>query len=885
MPWRSWRATTRVRRLGSVRAWRCAHRRQQAKLRSARWWHARRVQIDKQRMTFGVDASLARQSVWPATTAVVLLVLTEWVGRHLTHVRRFRIDLLSQTLEPDKYATLAGTAVAAEATLLALFFATVGVVASTTYSSVPAAIRDLFIEERTHTIYTRGIARALVFTTALLALGAAGYHARVLSVAVAAVLAIVGVQRLLAIGARTFRYFDPASLTEGLPGRFQRALTRATSQPKGGGNMASQQGAHDDAETVLNHYRRITDLLTSRPVPNSDAPVEVAGQLLDLNIHYGPAKNRIPTSSSWWSRAVRYSNWLTLDTTELDVALATSTGIPGRELIDLNWVERQSAADIGQLLTVATSDNINAVTEVLDRASTHIRHLGRLLQIDEAVIFEDQLVSTIRSCIYDEATTNAYDESTTSDDVDLQGSRDRVNAAQRSVRLLTDAWLGLVEAATRVGQEDLAVLIDRALNRRSANHVGDFGRPVRQVIEDVLEWRHMEKNTEGRPITPSWWVRHEVARTLLTHILDAFNAIQHRLSSRTSEAVQEAMERRQWSIAAMIGLASLELDNAITTDLTTIKAVAAKLETLRSQAIDDSRWPKPAQTLLEPDADLRPLLLRQLSQCFHHLGARPHDPTRPDLFGQLHRVLSDAAFDAIINANHPVANTLCGALFQQMGPTAARLTTDLAGQTINARIIYGQEPIMAMMELSGYAIIMNELDGDGVWGTLRQLWDGLRSLRGHTLLRRLVELADRSDSIFVGLSHVDLTREVRRQRLAKLLHDRGITGGAPPPGHLSPIVAAYAGLGVAGPWRVTDLFLVHYIAPQLDDESILPPSAKSLAATLARDEDLASDSAHTADKTTENIDQPHGLVRRRRVRRRVLAILDAISGRQSRRPR
>jgi hypothetical protein len=94
---------------------------------------------------------------------------------------------------------------------------------------------------------------------------------------------------------------------------------------------------------------------------------------------------------------------------------------------------------------------------------------------------------------------------------------------------------------------------------------------------------------------------------------------------------------------------------------------------------------------------------RRLVSVLSVLHARPHDPTRPDLFGQIYTILFDAAFHAILNGNHPVANILCGALFQQMEPTIARLTTDLAGQTIDARIAYGFEPIIGMMELSGYA--------------------------------------------------------------------------------------------------------------------------------------------------------------------------------------
>jgi hypothetical protein len=95
---------------------------------------------------------------------------------------------------------------------------------------------------------------------------------------------------------------------------------------------------------------------------------------------------------------------------------------------------------------------------------------------------------------------------------------------------------------------------------------------------------------------------------------------------------------------------------------------------------------------------------------------------------------------------------------------------------------------------------------------------------------------------------------------------------------ISTIVAAYAGPGIASPWHVTDLFLVHYIAPKLKDDSILPQRAKSLAATLARGEDPAGDDAATADETADNTDQPHGPFEHEPVRRRLQSILDAIRG-------
>ena len=327
-------------------------------------------------------------------------------------------------------------------------------------------------------------------------------------------------------------------------------------------------------------------------------------------------KNRIPTTSSWWSPTLRYPNWLTLDSTELSVALATSTGIQASDANDLYWVERRSAADIRQLLVVAARDNISAVTGLIDLASAHVRRLSTLFQTDEALILENELVLTIWSCIYDKPNPLGDDgvqltpqgddgirPSPPGDDRDFLGGWDRVIAAERSVVLLTNARIGLVIAAKRIARSDIAALVEQAFDERGAHQLMDIARPVRKLIEEILERVDLEKQAEGQRVTPSWWLRHQVARTLLAHFLAARNAIQHRVSLRTTQAVQDAMERGEWRIAATIGLASLELDNKFRTHLPAINAVAAALENLRARpsTIRDgrsrqkSRW-SPMQT-------------------------------------------------------------------------------------------------------------------------------------------------------------------------------------------------------------------------------------------------------------------------------------------------
>jgi hypothetical protein len=145
--------------------------------------------------------------------------------------------------------------VAAETTFLALYYATIGVVASTAYSSVPGDNRKLFVQERISNVYTRGTISAFVFTTALLTMG--GYPARALTLAAAAILTIVAALRLMIVGTAPLSFFDLAALDESLPARFERAL-RLTSKLPTATDGGSQMQPRREAVDVLQHYQLST---------------------------------------------------------------------------------------------------------------------------------------------------------------------------------------------------------------------------------------------------------------------------------------------------------------------------------------------------------------------------------------------------------------------------------------------------------------------------------------------------------------------------------------------------------------------------------------------------------------------------------------------------
>jgi hypothetical protein len=805
-------------------------------MQRTRWLQVRFSRLDGQRKNFAVALELAAKSAGIALAAAVLLWATEIIGALLSHIGWDPVQHLTATRESKDYESLVGVLIGAEATLLALYYATVGVVASTAYSAVPGDIRKLFVQQRISNVYTRGIVRALVFTTILFGLGSLGYHVRVLSVIVAVLLAVLAVLRLAVVGIAPFGFFDPASLTRDLPQRFRRALSRATTLPTAL-DEGNQKQAHADAAETLEHYRQITDLVASRPIRNSAAPLDVAGQLLALVGGYTSQKNLIPSDSAWWTSIARYPNWFTLSADQTNLALAVSTGAYTPTGPDFLWVERQWAADIAKLIVIVGRGQLDSFTSFLDRTSTHIRVLSAGLLFDEALLLEDQIVAAIWEAVQ----PISGDPAPTAHLVD-EHERDRVVAAQRSVVLLMNAWLGLVDAAEQLGNWRLGTDVDRVIADRDTLYKLNFPRPAVETLERLCQRITFEKNVEGRQITPTWFVHHHVARVLAQRLMEAQDAITRRFAGRTINEVRSAIAAEDWKLAVMVAFSALEMIDKIATHQELIGTAHQGLRRWKSAALNDPDWPTPPQS--PPlDPDLRTQVIGNIAECLPNLPAGPHDQRQPDLYGQAYVFVFNATFDAILDGDHGRATTWFTTLFNQGQPAAQRMIADVAGQLPLLRFIYTVEPLVALMELSGYAILLQELNGEGIWDAVQPMWDFRRDQLGGDFLPSLLDIMANVDSAF-SLNDLYVLRSSREQKLVRFLDGRGITDPldffdlenphARPTTELPPIVAAFAPGAYGITWKPTDLFLVHYVLPQLADDANVPPSVRALAETLAQ---------------------------------------------------
>jgi hypothetical protein len=170
----------------------------------------------------------------------------------------------------------------------------------------------------------------------------------------------------------------------------------------------------------------------------------------------------------------------------------------------------------------------------------------------------------------------------------------------------------------------------------------------------------------------------------------------------------------------------------------------------------------------------------------------------------------------------------------------ARLSSDLAAKAVREQVIFGSEPLLDMMELSGFALLMSELDAPGIWPKVRALWDGIFSngtapaLAGH-----LSAVLSAHENLF-AITPGGVGRTERKMALARLMSERGITshadmwGEPPAPEPESPIV------GVFAPWDpgfiqpdLADLFVVEYLKLRRDMADLqIPRGAEMLQESL-----------------------------------------------------
>ncbi len=821
--WRPSSAAERtLRRTSSTRYWKRQGRRKRRRLRLSQalvaiLGYAGRLWQDSRTL-----AIMIRDILLAALGTAALVAALEAVADALT--RHLHWGMLFLPADPSGYGTVVGAAVGAEAAFLGLFYTTVGVIASTTYNGVPAEIRSLFVRERTSVIYVRSVAVALLAGLALLTMPLVShYQPHVLTVAAFAVITGFSVLSLVHLGTELFSFFDLSAISFPLRRRFVHSVTSATASGRAVPGEVQQQAAHARAAEVLHVYGQLAELIAKRDVAEVRAPERIALQLLGCWQDMAEVKPAIPSKSQWFSPAPRHPNWLTLDQERLSLALATGTGIQPDTGPDPLWAEKLISRCLARLLPVLSEpDGWDRAIRIVDQAGQLVYRLAGNLRIEEARLLRRTLSRYLREAAA--AGPEAGDPGPGSDwDVF------RLAVAEREVIVFTRFWLGLTTGMASIGVQQIAAALDEAVDTAGGPYRSDAPPRLLRQLEEFAAGIEFERRTERQRITPPWWVHHVAGRTLaqilVTTTRDFFDDVQDELIRPLAlGSGQDA------SLFTMKILRCLELVRQLAGRLPTAHASLTALDGLRHVPSNDELWPDGTLPDHVPPA-LEHQLDLKLAETIPQLGYRTRDSTGPDLFGQGYWRLFNAAFQAILDGEADHARQLALVVIPLADRARVRLSGDLASERARNQAIFGSEPIIDMMELSGLALLMSEVSPPGIWPEVRAFWDEtLSDSTGPARARQMSVALEVHENLF-ALTSGSVERTRRKQALAGALIKHGVIWLTP-----NPIIAVFDPRGVGIPMAdLADLFMAEYLKKRKDmDDLPMPRGAENLRESIDR---------------------------------------------------
>ena len=334
-----------------------------------------------------------RNTLKGTASAVILLAVVEWVAACIARHATFG-HLFTRT-NPSAYFSFVAAAVGAQAVFLALFFTTLGVVASTSYADVPNDVRTLFVEERKTNLYVRSVVLALIFGISLLMIPiVTGYRFHGLAIVVFGFINAFSIFSLVKLGRTLFNFFDFATLTFPLFRQVQDGVKSASESNKRERSPLEQVAARNRVYSALVSYEKICSLVSDRKLKDADAPEQLIRELLICWEANSYSKRSIPNSSRWFLRVPAHRDMLILDYGTLNTSLRSGTNVQSDPVPDLLWVERRLSQLILNLMTnLSRLEEWERLITIEDYVSELSRRLGQRDQLDENAL----LLSTLSS--------------------------------------------------------------------------------------------------------------------------------------------------------------------------------------------------------------------------------------------------------------------------------------------------------------------------------------------------------------------------------------------------------------------------------------------------------------------------------------------------------
>jgi len=761
---------------------------------------------------------------------------SQWLTDSSTWANRIR-ELEKLSPGADTFSAMGGNVAQIAVLFLSLYFAAISVVASTVYAQAANEVRQLFIRERAGDFYIRMLSRCACVSLLALGAGQLGIPLGFLNLALLGFLALFAILSFGVLGYRALMFFDPAQLTVYLDKDLAKWIVAAT--PKGYRwlDPSFQAHYHRRTERALRTYRDILSLAEKRQ-PSQLAEL-LSRALLFLPV-YTETKMRIPSESRWFRQRQRHRSWLLASSAETDVSLKADVVLRPESVPDTMWFERDFEQNvIDSTAAMLRSGEIKLACTVAYEFQRALHALGRRLAIAEALQFQRSFGRMISEHLA-RVRPGRAEGSAGGDELHNVALLDC--CAHGVVQIL----LGLSERLSDISPDSLGKTIDGMRWRRpGAIYSCRFPRAVVKRVEFIRDRLLFERDVEGKPCSPSWYLRQLTASAFVEFLRDSLQGIMTELEACFVTGLESLADTNASARLACLIEAGLEACNKCDAHFEQMRTWHGAISQFRR--VPEIAWPEIDWGQLGERVDkCRKRLLETYAKLAPALVSLPTSDEWPDFFGHAYTVLAQKAYEAMASGDEALVTKLYPSFFAACLAAPSRISPLLEGQSDRIRTIYWSESFVDLMCLSGVAIIYSELGGKSLWRVAKATWD--------SHLDKLPEAKDFLHGLFAAIRYRDslpaLTPRCTLRTSWKLdthrrLSERGLTGWVQPPvllggrrpspRHSSELINCITQTDMPSADDPEDIFIAMYLGTRPEAAGLqLPRGAQRIADSMAR---------------------------------------------------
>lgn len=762
--------------------------------------------------------------------------------------RALSLNQISISLNANVYTELLTTIAATSGVFLGLYFTALSVVAGNLFPKLTENIRTLFIQEKVGAQYIKVVSFSMLVSVGYLLSQVLGYHPHSIGPIFITIIAVYGIGTFMFLGFRAFYFFDPTKLCPIPLNDVYKNIKLATID---GFRYADQNFSNHyqgQASKALNILKELTDYAIDN---NKNKSFE--NQLVKLSASFGylinnyiDSKRKIPTESYWYRNKPQYPRWLLADSIEVSLALNTGTSLSPKFTREKDWFEKECIDLVAQPLpSLIVDKNWSAVQNIIERGFVDLgEDIGNQFDVGNAKLILEKLDNILQS---------AYSEENFSVD-------DGVTAIIDSHgRVATALLLGFMKYIDNRNSESI---IDDFQSIQWKGYDGIYKTELSHTILGELEYISKALNQEilieGRIVSPDWYLQTLYVRKHVEVIKAYFDFLCKLHDDFYSKNIEQLKNKKCYVLMAQFMQRWLEYLNKMEWLLPKLKAYLEECKKFHKVKdlpwsetnIDEvqkkiSEWHKNAMVNMAG-------LLPSLSQ-----AKRTND--QPDYFGQAYTLAVEECYWA--SADNELQH------FQKIFPlvflaclSAYDITRkEVTGWNTESQILFSSEPIIDLLELSGYAAIYSELyENNEMWKLCQQYWDRyLNDSNAGNIINFIVSLVEYRNSVFKIMPKAYL-RTNWDMKLKQLLRERNLISDPfekrylkiKKPKHKSPVIRALSYYGDILSVPVIDLFFALYLSNHKMATGITFPDRHEIKRKI--EEEKNSNNNNGEQTTTEN---------------------------------